>query len=424
LKWKRWHWTGRDLFFIQEIIKEVCDMFGKRITLFKLFGFAVHVDMSWIVIALLVTWSLAAGLFPFQYRGLSPGTYWLMGLVGALGLFGSIIFHEMSHSLVARRFGIPMKGITLFIFGGVAEMDDEPPSPRAEFSMAITGPLSSIFLAIAFYAIYIFGARNGWPAPVNGVTGYLGVINAILAVFNLVPAFPLDGGRVFRSILWGWRNDIRWATRVSSTFGSAFGLFLILVGVLNALRGNFIGGVWQFLIGMFLREAARMSYQQLLARQALEGEKVRRFMQTDPITVSPFISLAQLIDDYVYRHQHKLFPVVRNGELAGCIDLNQVKEIPRNEWPYRTVGEVAGSCSVDRTISPDADAVKALSKMSRTGNSRLLVVDQGRLVGILSLKDLLRFLSLKIELENGETPAQAPKKPEIEEEREQRRKAA
>lgn len=395
-------------------------MFGKRMTLFKLFGFAVHVDLSWIVIAVLVTWSLAAGLFPFQYRGLSPETYWIMGLAGALGLFGSIVFHEMSHSLVARRFGIPMKGITLFIFGGVAEMDDEPPSPRAEFTMAIAGPLSSIFLAIAFYAVYIFGARSGWPAPVNGVTGYLGVINAILAVFNLVPAFPLDGGRVFRSILWGWRNDLRWATRVSSTFGSAFGIFLIFVGVLNALRGNFIGGVWQFLIGMFLRDAARMSYQQLLARQALEGERVRRFMQADPVAVSPSITLAQLVDDYVYRHQHKLFPVVQNGELAGCIDLDQVKEIPRHEWAYRTVGEVAKRCSVDRTISPEADAVKALSKMNRSGNSRLLVVDQGRLIGILSLKDLLRFLSLKIELENGET-AQASKRPEIEEER---RKAA
>ncbi|TAK08218.1 MAG: CBS domain-containing protein [Candidatus Manganitrophaceae bacterium] len=397
-------------------------MFGKRITLFKLFGFAVHIDMSWIIIALLVTWSLAAGLFPVEYRGLSPATYWIMGIVGALGLFGSIVFHEMSHSLVARRFGIPMKGITLFIFGGVAEMDDEPPSPRAEFWMAIAGPLSSIFLAAAFYGFYIFGERSGWPAPVDGVLGYLGVINAILAVFNLVPAFPLDGGRVLRSILWGWRNDLRWGTRISSTIGSGFGLFLIFVGVLNALRGNFIGGVWQFLIGMFLRDAARMSYQQLLARQALEGERVRRFMQTDPIVVSPFITLAQLIEDYVYRHQFKLFPVVRNGELVGCIDLNQVKEIPRNEWPSRTVGEVAGTCSVDNTISPDADAVKALSKMSRTGRSRLLVVDRGKLVGILSLRDLLRFLSLKIELENGE-PVRGPERgPVIE--RDRPRKAA
>jgi len=397
-------------------------MFGKRITLFRLFGFAVHVDLSWIVIAVLITWSLTAGLFPFQYRGLSAGTYWMMGLAGALGLFFSIVFHEMSHSLVARRFGIPMKGITLFIFGGVAEMDDEPPSPRAEFWMAIAGPLSSLFLAAAFYGLYIFGARSGWPAPFNGVVGYLGVINVILAVFNMIPAFPLDGGRVLRSILWGWRNDLRWGTRISSAFGSAFGLFLIFVGVLNALRGNFVGGVWQFLIGMFLRDAARGSYQQLVARQALEGEPVRRFMRTDPITVSPSLSLAELIDDYVYRHQFKLFPVVQNGALVGCIDLNQVKEIPRNEWAYRTVGEVAKRCD-DNTIAPDVDAVKALSKMNRTGRSRLLVIDQGRLVGILSLKDLLRFLSLKVELENGEAPAEASKRPEIDEERE-RRKAA
>ncbi len=384
-------------------------MFGKRITLFKLFGFAVHIDLSWIIIAVLVTWSLAVGLFPFQYRGLSPGTYWIMGIAGALGLFASIIFHEMSHSLVARRFGIPMKGITLFIFGGVAEMDDEPPSPRAEFMMAIAGPLSSLFLAAAFYGLYLFGAQRGWPAPFNGVVGYLGLINGVLAVFNLIPAFPLDGGRVLRSILWGWRNDLRWGTRISSAIGSGFGIFLIFVGVLNALRGNFIGGVWQFLIGMFLRDAARMSYQQLLARQALEGETVRRFMQTDPVTVSPSVTLARLIEDYVYRHQFKMFPVVEGGELVGCIDLNQVKEIPRDAWPRRTVGEMARGCSGENTISPETDAVKALSKMNRTGRTRLLVVDRGKLVGILSLRDLLRFLSLKIELENGEErPASRP----------------
>lgn len=397
-------------------------MFGKKITLFRLFGFAVHVDMSWIVIAVLVTWSLAVGLFPFQFPGFSTATYWIMGIAGSLGLFASIIFHEMSHSLVARRFGIPMKGITLFIFGGVAEMDDEPPSPKAEFSMAIAGPLSSFFLAFLFYGIYILGVQNGWPTPANGVIGYLGVINAILAIFNMVPAFPLDGGRVFRSILWGWKNDIRWGTRISSAFGSAFGLFLIFIGLFNVLRGNFIGGVWQFLIGMFLRAAAQMSYQQLLARQALEGEPVSRFMKSDPVTVSPSMSLAQLIDDYIYRHQHKMFPVVRNGELAGCIDLDQVKEIPRDEWAYRTVGEVAKTCAVENTISPDAEAMKALSKMSRTRRSRLLVVENGRLVGVLSLKDLLSYLSRKMELENGDQPGRR-EIPEREEGQE-RRKAA
>ena len=394
-------------------------MFGRRITLFKLFGFAVHIDLSWIVIALLVTWSLAAGLFPFQYPALSEGTYWSMGVIGALGLFFSIIFHEMSHSLVARRYGLQMRGITLFVFGGVAEMEDEPPSPKAEFMMAIAGPLSSIFLAVVFYGIYLFGERSGWSVPVIGVIGYLGVINGVLAVFNLVPAFPLDGGRVLRSILWGWRKDLRWGTRISSAIGSGFGVFLIFVGIFNALRGNFVGGVWQFLIGMFLRDAARMSYRQLLARQVLEGESVRRFMQSNPVSVSPSLTLAELVDDYVYRHQFKLFPVVENGELIGCINLERIKEIPRDEWPRRTVGEVARLCSVENTISPDTDAVKALSKMSRTDNSRLLVVDRGKLVGILSLRDLLRFLSLKIELENGEKPGHG-----TEADQEQARKAA
>ena len=173
-------------------------MFGKRITLFKLFGFSVHVDLSWLVIAALITWSLAQGLFPHQFEGLPAAAYWIMGAAGAVGLFFSIVFHELFHSLAARRFGIPMTGITLFIFGGVAEMDDEPPNPKAEFFMAIAGPLSSIVLGVMFYALFIIAELQEWPLIAAGVLGYLGVINWILAAFNLLPAFPLDGGRVLR----------------------------------------------------------------------------------------------------------------------------------------------------------------------------------------------------------------------------------
>jgi Zn-dependent protease/predicted transcriptional regulator len=377
-------------------------MFGKRFTLLKLFGLAVHIDLSWIIIALLVTWSLAVGFFPSQYRNLSISTYWWMGVAGALGLFLSILFHEMSHSLVARRYGIPIKGITLFIFGGVAEMEEEPPSPKAEFVMAIAGPFSSIVLALGFYGVYIVGEKNGWIIPVNGVLRYLAFINSALAVFNLIPAFPLDGGRVLRSILWGWKKNLRWGTRIASNIGSVFGNVLIFLGVLGVIRGNIIGGIWQILIGMFLRDAARMSFRQLLARQALEGESIQRFMNPNPVTVPPSISLMQLVDDYIYRYPFKMFPVIQNGSLIGYVEMKQIKEIPRNEWPQRTVGEVAKPCSTDVTITPDTDAVRALSKMNQTRRSRLLVVENGRLVGILSLKDLLRFLSLKVELEESQ----------------------
>ncbi len=375
-------------------------MFGKRITLFRLFGFAVRIDMSWIIIAALVTWSLAAG-FPHYYKGLSTQTYWLMGAVGALGLFVSIVFHEMCHSLVARRYGLPMKGITLFIFGGVAEMDDEPPSAKAELMMAIAGPASSVLLAVGFGIIYVFGRLAAWPSPVSGVLGYLGLINIVLAAFNLVPAFPLDGGRVLRALLWSWKDNVKWATRVASQIGSGFGLVLIILGVWNILLGNLVGGIWWFLIGMFVRGAANMSYQQLLTRQALEGEPVHRFMEQNPVTVSSSISLEDLIENYIYKFHFKMFPVVDNDRLVGCISTREVKEVPRGEWPQRTVGDLLTRCSVDNTIRPDADSMEALSKMRKTGTSRLVVVDGDRLVGIISLKDMLKFLSLKVELEEG-----------------------
>ena len=375
-------------------------MFGNRIKLFKLLGFEVRVDWSWIIIAILIAWSLSKGLFPSYYKNLSPQTYWWMGIIGALGLFLSIIVHEFSHSLVARRYGLPMKGITLFIFGGVAEMEEEPASAKVEFMVAIAGPISSILIALICYGLHAAGKQAGLAQPINGVVAYLAMINGILAVFNLLPAFPLDGGRVLRSILWGVKKNLRWATYVSSRIGSGFGILLIVLGVIQVFRGNFIGGMWWFLIGMFLQGAAKASYQQLLTRRALEGEPVRRFMKTDAVTVPPTISLEQLVEDYIYKYHFKMFPVVEDHDrLLGCITTKQIKEIPREEWSRRTAGDVASQCTPENTIGPQADAMKALSIMKQTGNSRLMVVEGGRLLGIIALKDLLELLSLKVELE-------------------------
>jgi len=324
----------------------------------------------------------------------------LMGVAGAVGLFLSIIFHEIFHSLVARRFGIPMKGITLFIFGGVSEMGEEPASAKAEFLMAIVGPLSSIAIALACYGIHIQGLRSGWPESVDGVVQYLAYINGLLAVFNLLPAFPLDGGRALRAILWGLWKNLRWATRVSSAVGFGFGVLFILLGVFQFLTGNVIGGIWLFLIGMYLQSAARASYQQILIRKALEGEPVRRFMKTDPVTVSPSISIRQLVEDYVYKYHFQMFPIVKDSDkLVGCITTKELKEIPREEWGQKTVGELATKCSPGNTIEPQADAMQALSLMARTGSGRLIVVEGNRLVGVITLKDMLKFLSLKLELE-------------------------
>lgn len=379
-------------------------MFGNRIRLFKIAGIEIAADLSWFIVLALVTWSLA-NTFPTQEGGapgLSPPVYWAMGLIAALLLFASIVLHELGHALTAQRLGVPIRGITLFIFGGVAEMTDEPPTARAEFLVAIAGPIVSVVLGVGFLGVAAAATAGGWPQPVVAVAMILGSINLVLVVFNMIPAFPLDGGRVLRSALWQWKGNLRWATKISSQIGSVLGLALIALGVFVAIgTGELISGMWFALIGFFVRNAARMSYQQLLLRRALEGEPVARFMHTDPIVVPRAISVAELVRDYVYRHHFKTFPVVEGDRLVGCVSTRDVRQLPREEWDRQTVGALAEQCSGENTVSPDLDAMKALSLMSRTGRSRLLVAEGDRLLGILSLKDLLKFFSLKMELEEA-----------------------
>jgi CBS domain-containing protein len=276
--------------------------------------------------------------------------------------------------------------------------------------VALAGPVSSALLALAFYLLSqvgTSGAETGilaqaqgsmWPAAV-AVLGYLATINGTLALFNIVPAFPLDGGRVLRSILWGWRDDLRWATRLASRIGRGFAYILLGLGAVYLLLGQFSGGLWFFVLGIFLNNAARASYQQMIVREALQGEPVRRFMSDEAVTVSPDISVQSLVEDYVYRYHHKMYPVVDEGELVGCVSTRTISEVPREQWAQRTVGSLIRECSPDNTIAPAADALEALSKMSRTHNSRLMVLDGGHLVGVISLKDLLSFLSMKVDLE-------------------------
>ncbi len=382
-------------------------MFGRSISLFHLFGFEVKIDFTWIFIAIFVTWSLAAGVFPHYYEGLTTRTYWFMGVAGALGLFASIIVHEFCHSLVARKFGLPMKGITLFIFGGVAEMDDEPPSAKAEFYMSVAGPLASIGVGMLLGALFLLGVRAGWPDIATGTLNYLSSINFILAAFNLVPAFPLDGGRIFRSALWAWKNDIHWATNIASRIGSGFGVMLVVCGVLFFISGLFITGMWWFLIGIFLRSASQGSYKRLLIRDVLAGEPVRRFMKEDPVTVPPSVSVRDFVENYVYKHHFKMFPVTDNGTLTGCVTTRQVKNIPRQEWENRSLQDIVTSCSEENTLAPDADSMHALTLMQKSNNSRLLIVENGTLRGLVTLKDLLQFLSVKLDLEGESVDSRA-----------------
>ncbi len=372
-------------------------MFGKSFRIFKLFGFDIKIDLSWVIIAGLITWSLATGLFPSYYHSLSKQDFWIMGIAGAVGLFASIIFHEVSHSIVARKYGIPIQSITLFLFGGVASISEEPKSAKIEFLMAIAGPLTSIVLGFIFFLIRLAGKAAGLTDVFTGIFGYLALINWVLAGFNLVPAFPLDGGRVFRAALWKWMKNQRKATRVASAVGSGFGILLILLGIVQLFFGYFINGIWWFIIGFFLYNTARSSYQRVLLNDILAGEKVKQVMTRDIVTVSPDITVLDLVENYIYKYHHKMFPVVENGILEGSVTTADVRNIQRPEWTTRTVRDLLKESS-RLSIGPEDEVLEAMSRMNRQGLSRLMVADEGGLAGIISLKDIMRALSVKMEL--------------------------
>ncbi len=374
-------------------------MFGRKIKILRLSGFDVYVDASWLVLAALVTWSLADSVFPMMRPGLPKATYWYMGVGGAIGLFLSIVLHEFAHSVIARANGIRMRGITLFIFGGVAEMMDEPPTPESEFKMAIAGPIMSVLVAGVCYGGAVVLSD---PMEVVSITlRYLGQINLLLAGFNMVPAFPLDGGRVLRSILWKVQNSLKKATHVSSIIGSSFGLFMILVGVVSILTGHFVAGFWWFLLGMFVRSAAQQSYEQVLLRQYLQGEPVARFMNRNIVTVPPDLRLDEFVQNYVYYHHFKAYPVVSEGRLLGIVSVEALRGIPKEQWTTLTVADAMEPCDGTNSIPPTLDTLQALSLMARQGKSRLLVVENGELLGMISFRDIMEFFNLKVALDES-----------------------
>jgi Zn-dependent protease/CBS domain-containing protein len=322
-----------------------------------------------------------------------------MGAVGALGFFGSIVLHELSHTLVANHFKLPMHGIILFMFGGVAEMGDEPQTPKVEFLMAIAGPICSILLGLCFFLI-AFAIGHG-PRVAFAIAAYLAWINWMLAGFNLIPAFPLDGGRVLRSALWHWKGDFIRATEIASQLGSGFGIALMAFGFFQLFFGRLITAVWYVLIGSFVRNASRASYQQALVRSALSGESIDRFMRPDPISAPSEISVHQFVDDYLYRYDYKVFPVVEGPghDLIGCVSTADVQDIPKEEWDRHHVSEIAKPCSPDNTIAPHADAMEALTKMRDTGEKSLMVTDRNHLVAIVSARDVVNFIRAKLKLE-------------------------
>ena len=374
-------------------------MLRRKRELFKLLGFTVSVDVSWGIILFLVIWSLAEGAFPVYYPNLSMQTYWIMGVIGALGLFVSIIIHEFSHSLVARKYGLDIKGITLFIFGGVAEMKDEPDKPKTEFLIAIAGPIASLLLSVLFGALYQVATIAELSIPAIGIFGYLSVINLLLALFNMVPAFPTDGGRILRALLWWIKDDIRWATLMASRISVGFALFIVFTGFMHMVQGNLIGGIWWILIGSFLFSAANSSYQSLLIKQSFSGKSVREFMNPNPVTVPSRITLQEFVDQYLYPYHYKMFPVTDHGDISGIITLKALKSIPPEEWTHFKVEQVTQKSAPINTIPAASSVQDAIRIMNENGVSRMLVSENHRIAGIITLKDLLEFFALKIELE-------------------------
>ncbi|WP_373028953.1 M50 family metallopeptidase [Sulfurovum sp.] len=374
-------------------------MLKRKMALFKLLGFTVSVDASWGIILFLVVWSLSKSFFPSYFPGLSIQTYWIMGVAGAIGLFISIIIHEFSHSLVARNYGMKIKGITLFIFGGVAEMKDEPNTPKSEFLMAIAGPIASFILSIFFSGLYQIAETMKSPVPVIAILSYLSTINLLIAVFNMIPAFPTDGGRVLRSILWWIKGDIHWATQIASRISLMFAVVIIFTGFMNMVGDNSIGGLWWILIGSFLFFAANASYQKLLIKESFEGKTVRHFMNPRPVTVPSYITLQEFVDMYLYRYHYKMFPVVQNGKISGLITVQMLKLHTHEEWKHLLVGQVMQQQNPSNSIAANTSIDDALNKMNESGFTRLLVVEHNKVVGIITLKDLLEYIALKMELE-------------------------
>ncbi|WP_169576937.1 site-2 protease family protein [Sediminimonas qiaohouensis] len=393
---------------IRWIDEREVEMFTKKLDLFSILGFRVSLDFSWFLLAVLIVWSLSEAYFPSVIENLPHETAVVMGLGGAAGFFFSIIFHEFSHALVARRYDIPISGITLFIFGGVAEMEKEPPSAKSEFLMAIAGPIASYVLAVLFYAgAYVLPSATP-DAPLAAVFFYLALINTVLATFNLLPAFPLDGGRVFRAAVWWWTDNLQKATSMAAMTGRILGTMLMALGVLSVIGGAFVAGMWQALIGLFIIGAAQSSEVQMVMKTLLQNVPVSRLMVADPVAVPSDTPVADMIEQYFYRFSHKVFPVVRDDTLLGSVRLHDVGQIPHEERKTLTAGHVLSRDSLDRTVTPESSVLDALDLMQEHNTSRLMVTRNGTLKGMLTMRDIMNYVTIRQEIgAAADTPRRA-----------------
>ena len=362
----------------------------------KIFGIEIHIDASWFIIFILVTWTLAGQYFPSQNPTWSPPLNWSLGIIASILFFASVLAHELSHSLVAIQQGEKVRNITLFIFGGVAQIGAEPDTPRKEFLIALVGPLTSI--AISIVSGMVWWLSREISTPVASIARYLSIINGMLAFFNLIPGFPLDGGRMVRSLIWGVSKNLKLATQVASFSGKVVAFLLILWGVKQIFSGLILNGIWMIFIGWFLYTAAVSSYRHLLFKDALREVKVEDLMITNFETVPPHITIQQLVDDYLLRHRDRGFLVVENGLVQGIICLHDVKNTPRERWSTTTIKEIMIPKDQLEKVSPGDDASMALEKLSAKNIHQIPVVQENRVKGLLRRNDIINYLQFHTEV--------------------------
>lgn len=367
-------------------------MGGRSWQIGRVFGIPIRVHVSWFLVFALVAWSESHLYFPAVVPRLLNWEYLALGAGTALLLFASVLVHELGHCFIALRYRIPIAQITLFIFGGMAQIKREAPTPKAEFLIAIAGPIVSVVLGLGFWSL---GLLPGASPRLVAVSDRLSVINMVLAIFNLVPGYPLDGGRVLRAALWAWSKNFHKATRYSARVGQGFAVFLMLFGIYDVIAGLQIGGVWFLLIGAFLYTAAQSTHRQVSFQESLTGLRVGDVMTTDVVTLGAGLTLAEAVDNYFLRFGFRGFPVVDGGRLVGMLSLKEVKAIPRERWSVLTVGEVMVPHGFHAEIHPDEPITAAMERMFHDDRSRLVVMEDGKVLGLVTRSGIARFLDLR-----------------------------
>jgi Zn-dependent protease len=366
------------------------------LSLGKILGIPIQLHVSWFLIAILIVWTLAAGYFPQEYPGWSVATYWLVGGITAVLFFASVLIHELGHSVLALREQVPVKSITLFIFGGVAQIGREPATAGAEFRIALAGPLSSLGLAALFGGL---GAVLAGNAILSAPLAYLGRINLLLALFNMIPGFPLDGGRVLRAALWALGGSFQNATKWASRAGRAVAYGFILVGVGQILLGGgFLNGLWIAFIGWFMNNAAESSYQQVVLRDMLTGVKARSVMTQDCLTVPSGLGIDRLVEEHVLAGGQRCFFVADSGHMEGLITLHNLRSVPREQRAGLTTGQVMMPIDSVLQVHPEDDLWNVLQQMDEHDVNQVPVMDGGRFVGMITRERLLHDIRLRADL--------------------------